>query len=37
MAEPADDARRWRTLYALVLAALALEIALSWVITRVFS
>jgi hypothetical protein len=37
MAEPADDARRWRTLYALVLAALALEIALLWAITRAFS
>jgi hypothetical protein len=37
MTDPADDRRRWRRLYALVLAVLAAEIALFWAITRVYS
>jgi hypothetical protein len=37
MAQPADDSRSFRKLYALVLAALALEIAVLWVITRVYT
>jgi hypothetical protein len=35
-AETHDGEERWSTLYALVLAALALEIAGLWVLERVF-
>jgi hypothetical protein len=37
MLEPADDARRFRRLYAWVLAVLAIEIVLLFAITRAFS
>jgi len=37
MTAPADDERRWRKLYALVLLALAAEIALLWAITRAYT
>jgi hypothetical protein len=37
MAQRPDEERRWRKLYALVLAVLALEIALFWAITRAYS
>jgi hypothetical protein len=36
-AEPAEDPRRWRKLYVLVLAVLAVEIAILWAITRAFT
>jgi hypothetical protein len=35
-AEPHDGNERWGRLYAVVLAALALEIAGLWVLERVF-
>lgn len=35
--DPADDERRWRKLYALVLAVLAAEIVLLWAITRAYT
>ena len=35
-AEPHDGEERWGRLYAVVLAALALEIAALWVLERVF-
>jgi hypothetical protein len=37
MTDPADDERRWRSLYVLVLAVLAAEIALLWAITRAYA
>jgi hypothetical protein len=37
MSAPDDDDIRWGRLYWLVIAALVLEIALFWAITRAFS
>jgi hypothetical protein len=37
MTAPADEARRWRSLYTLVIATLVFEIALLWAITRAYS
>jgi hypothetical protein len=37
MSAPDDDGIRWRRLYGLVIAALVLEIAIFWAITRAFS
>ena len=37
MAQPADGERHWRKLYALVIGVLALEIAVLWAITRIYS
>ncbi len=37
MQEPIEESRRFRKLYALVLAALAFEIVLMWAITRIYA
>jgi hypothetical protein len=37
MSAPESDGIRWNRLYGLVIAALVIEIAVFWAITRAFS